>query len=264
MTLVNTLGIAHGHSPPRGGSHGTTASVQNPRHMGKPIESYFKDARRIPMGEMDPNCFVVEPRQVAALTQNGLSPGSFPHTLPGWHVATWPATALRYFPVGKHTSQPCQGGTPRKTASRRTRAAAGGYPPHTRAAGCHPDTKWSLACVLSRDPTWVTTPVHHNLVCHNPAIALRYSPVGDTHARLVEVELQDRSDKSGSRLPRAPLTPRAPFAHEGCRLPLSPKIDSGIRAEDKYHPRFDTLSRARHNPATATALRYSPVGGQTS
>ncbi len=45
---------------------------------GKSIDSYFKGARRIPMGEMDPNCFAVEPRQVAALTQNGLVPRTFP------------------------------------------------------------------------------------------------------------------------------------------------------------------------------------------
>jgi exonuclease-1 len=34
-----------------------------PRSLGKPISEYFKDrsARRIPLGEMDPNCFVVEP-----------------------------------------------------------------------------------------------------------------------------------------------------------------------------------------------------------
>ncbi|KAK4124599.1 hypothetical protein N657DRAFT_644845 [Parathielavia appendiculata] len=36
-----------------------------PRSLGKPISEYFKDrsARRIPLGEMDPNCFVVEPDQ---------------------------------------------------------------------------------------------------------------------------------------------------------------------------------------------------------
>ncbi|KAL1836349.1 hypothetical protein VTJ49DRAFT_5259 [Mycothermus thermophilus] len=34
-----------------------------PRTLGKPINEYFKDkaARRIPLGEMDPNCFNVEP-----------------------------------------------------------------------------------------------------------------------------------------------------------------------------------------------------------
>lgn len=44
----------------------------------KPIDSYFKDHRRIPMGEMDKNCFSVDPQRVAALTQNGLTPRVFP------------------------------------------------------------------------------------------------------------------------------------------------------------------------------------------
>lgn len=46
--------------------------------LGKPIDSYFKDHRRIPMGEMDRNCFSVDPERVAALTQNGLTPRVFP------------------------------------------------------------------------------------------------------------------------------------------------------------------------------------------
>lgn len=44
----------------------------------KPIDSYFKGHRRIPMGEMDQNCFSVDPERVAALTQNGLTPRVFP------------------------------------------------------------------------------------------------------------------------------------------------------------------------------------------
>lgn len=45
---------------------------------GKPIDTYFKDHRRIPMGEMDRNCFSVDSERVAALTQNGLTPRIFP------------------------------------------------------------------------------------------------------------------------------------------------------------------------------------------
>lgn len=45
---------------------------------GKPIDEYFKEHRRIPMGEMDRNCFAVDPERVAALTQNGLTPRVFP------------------------------------------------------------------------------------------------------------------------------------------------------------------------------------------
>lgn len=44
----------------------------------KPIDSYFKGPKRIPMGEMDRNCFAVDPERVAALTQNGLTPRVFP------------------------------------------------------------------------------------------------------------------------------------------------------------------------------------------
>lgn len=36
-----------------------------PRSLGKPINEYFADARRIPLGEMDPNCFNVDNNNVA-------------------------------------------------------------------------------------------------------------------------------------------------------------------------------------------------------
>ncbi|KAI2467367.1 hypothetical protein F4781DRAFT_402601 [Annulohypoxylon bovei var. microspora] len=37
----------------------------------KPIDSYFKNHRRIPLGAMDPNCFTVDPARLSALTNNG-------------------------------------------------------------------------------------------------------------------------------------------------------------------------------------------------
>ncbi|TLS24084.1 hypothetical protein PpBr36_08302 [Pyricularia pennisetigena] len=46
--------------------------------LGKPIEEFFKGHRRIPMGEMDANCFSVDPQQVGVLTANGLAPRVFP------------------------------------------------------------------------------------------------------------------------------------------------------------------------------------------
>ncbi|CAN8104944.1 unnamed protein product [Discula destructiva] len=58
---------------------------------GKPIDSYFKDHRRIPMGEMDRNCFSVDPERVAALTQNGLTPRVFP--LPRPYLDDAPASS---------------------------------------------------------------------------------------------------------------------------------------------------------------------------
>lgn len=46
--------------------------------LKKPIDTYFKGHKRVPMGEMDRNCFPVTPDRVAALTQNGLTPRVFP------------------------------------------------------------------------------------------------------------------------------------------------------------------------------------------
>ena len=61
------------------GSAPAPASLSAPsRPAGKSIDSYFKGPRRVPMGEMDPNCFAIEAERVAALTQNGLVPRVFP------------------------------------------------------------------------------------------------------------------------------------------------------------------------------------------
>lgn len=54
------------------------ASGQGRAPPEKPLDSYFKGHQRIPMGEMDRNCFSVDPERVAALTQNGLTPRVFP------------------------------------------------------------------------------------------------------------------------------------------------------------------------------------------
>ncbi|KAG7113618.1 Exodeoxyribonuclease 1 like protein [Verticillium longisporum] len=59
----------------------------------KPIDSYFKNRGRIPMGAMDPNCFSVDPQRVAALTQNGLVPRVFPLPRPYLDEATLRAAA---------------------------------------------------------------------------------------------------------------------------------------------------------------------------
>lgn len=48
------------------------------RPPSKPINSYFKGANRIPMGEMDPNCFSIDAQRVAQITQGGLVPRVFP------------------------------------------------------------------------------------------------------------------------------------------------------------------------------------------
>ncbi|XXH01393.1 hypothetical protein Hte_007753 [Hypoxylon texense] len=54
---------AHVASQPR-----TLRQTQAPK---KPIDSYFNGHRRIPLGEMAPNCFVVDPARLANMTDNG-------------------------------------------------------------------------------------------------------------------------------------------------------------------------------------------------
>lgn len=53
----------------------TATQTQPPR---KPITSYFKGHNRVPMGEMDPNCFSVDPQRVGQITDGGLAPRVFP------------------------------------------------------------------------------------------------------------------------------------------------------------------------------------------
>ncbi|KAI1487688.1 hypothetical protein F5X96DRAFT_131374 [Biscogniauxia mediterranea] len=45
---------------------------------GKPIDSYFKGHHRIPLGEMEPNCFSVDPDRLSGMTENGNRPIVFP------------------------------------------------------------------------------------------------------------------------------------------------------------------------------------------
>ncbi|GAB0132544.1 hypothetical protein EsDP_00000977 [Epichloe bromicola] len=53
----------------------TAATIVPPR---KPITTYFKGQGRIPMGEMDANCFSVDPQRVAQITDGGMVPRVFP------------------------------------------------------------------------------------------------------------------------------------------------------------------------------------------
>lgn len=54
------------------------AAPVRPPAGAKPINSYFKRSTRIPMGEMDRNCFAVDKQRVADITHNGLVPRVFP------------------------------------------------------------------------------------------------------------------------------------------------------------------------------------------
>ncbi|KJZ77155.1 hypothetical protein HIM_03476 [Hirsutella minnesotensis 3608] len=44
----------------------------------KPIRAYFKGSGRIPMAEMDANCFAVDPEKISQITHGGLVPRVFP------------------------------------------------------------------------------------------------------------------------------------------------------------------------------------------
>ncbi|RFU78281.1 nuclease [Trichoderma arundinaceum] len=48
------------------------------RSESKPINSYFNGHYRIPMGEMDANCFSVDPQRVSQITAGGIVPRVFP------------------------------------------------------------------------------------------------------------------------------------------------------------------------------------------
>lgn len=54
----------------------------------KPINSFFKNHGRIPMGIMDPNCFSVDPQRLAQLTDGGRVPRIFP--LPRPYIESTP------------------------------------------------------------------------------------------------------------------------------------------------------------------------------
>ncbi|KAI5462327.1 putative exonuclease [Mariannaea sp. PMI_226] len=58
--------------------HSQLASEPSVKPPSKPINSYFKGHHRVPMGEMDPNCFEVDPQRVAQITGGGLVPRVFP------------------------------------------------------------------------------------------------------------------------------------------------------------------------------------------
>ncbi|KAI1377858.1 hypothetical protein F4677DRAFT_413736 [Hypoxylon crocopeplum] len=54
----------------------TRAAAREPPE--KPIETYFKGHRRIPLGEMEANCFSVDPARLSRMTDNGNRPIVYP------------------------------------------------------------------------------------------------------------------------------------------------------------------------------------------
>ncbi|KAG5932521.1 hypothetical protein E4U53_001290 [Claviceps sorghi] len=91
--------------------HSQTATSHQPPH--KPITSYFKGQGRIPMGEMDANCFSVDPQRVAQITDGGLIPRVFP--LPRPYLDDSSRQATRSAATGSMT--------PRRTSSAPTRTS---------------------------------------------------------------------------------------------------------------------------------------------
>ncbi|KAK2056857.1 hypothetical protein LY76DRAFT_594749 [Colletotrichum caudatum] len=74
----------------------------------KRIDSYFKGHQRIPMGEMDRNCFSVDPERVAALTHHGLVPRVFPLPRPYLEdtSSSQPAASSRPTRTARSTTSP--------------------------------------------------------------------------------------------------------------------------------------------------------------
>ncbi|KAI0828801.1 putative exonuclease [Hypoxylon sp. FL0890] len=69
-----------GPSPRKRTASGTSIAIagQARAPASKPIDSYLKGHRRIPLGEMEPNCFAVDPARVSAITENGNRPIVYP------------------------------------------------------------------------------------------------------------------------------------------------------------------------------------------
>lgn len=83
----------------------TTAQQSRPS-LGKPIDAYFQDNRRIAMGEMDRNCFSIDAERVAALTQNGLTPRVFPLPRPYIDGSTRSPADRPYTSIQRRRTEP--------------------------------------------------------------------------------------------------------------------------------------------------------------
>lgn len=82
-----------------------TAQQSRPS-LGKPIDAYFQDHKRIAMGEMDRNCFSLDAGRVAALTQNGLTPRVFPLPRPYIDGSTRTQAARPYTSIQRRRTEP--------------------------------------------------------------------------------------------------------------------------------------------------------------
>lgn len=66
------------------------------RGLGKPINEYFAGSRRIPLGEMDPNCFAIDPNRDNGSAAESPRPIVFPLPRPYLDTAEAPAPVRNY------------------------------------------------------------------------------------------------------------------------------------------------------------------------
>lgn len=88
-------------------SQSATGAVAVAKPPAKPISSFFKGHHRVPMGEMDPNCFEVDPQRVTQITGGGLVPRVFPLPRPYLDEADRPTSTgvtRRMSPIRTRTS----------------------------------------------------------------------------------------------------------------------------------------------------------------
>ncbi|KAK7950907.1 uncharacterized protein PG986_006635 [Apiospora aurea] len=83
---------------PRLGSQTTPA----PQPAAKPIDSYFNGHSRIPLGNMDTNCFSIDTQRTASMTNNGQRPIVFPLPRPYIEDEALPPSR----PLRPYTNQP--------------------------------------------------------------------------------------------------------------------------------------------------------------
>lgn len=91
---------------PRTSAATASMAQQSRPSLGKPIDAYFQDNRRIAMAEMDRNCFSLDADRVAALTQNGLTPRVFPLPRPYLDGSTRSPAGRPYVSIQRRRTEP--------------------------------------------------------------------------------------------------------------------------------------------------------------
>lgn len=156
----------------------TTAPAQQSRpSLGKPIDAYFQDNRRIAMAEMDRNCFSLDAKRVAALTQNGLTPRVFPLPRPYIDGSTRSPAARPHTSIQRRRTEPIsqtlsdldptlnQSSARRRTAGSSRRISVTEVRPLKKARLCEDDKASEVSeqsCQKSRFFPSVQSPKHQH------------------------------------------------------------------------------------------------------